>query len=203
MNREDQQAPKKFNYVFWLIIVLGILTVFTFFNTWAVIKGKAEVRTDNTDYLNAIIGITGFLAAFSVISIYSVFNANVEKEKVKLENLRSKVEEKDTDLESQIKDKTQELSGKLQAQIDLSEETGMELNDYLNLIKSINNLTSPYCIDLKKIEAIKYFSTIPYVDEDIQELIYNFYKSIESNEEEKSKRYYPELKKLLEEWGYD
>lgn len=194
---------KKMNiWVSILSVFVVLLICFTFFNLWLWVNGGVNIdKTNDATYINVIIAITGFLAAFSAISIYSIFNTNIDREKNNLEILTIDVKNLEKNLKNQITDKTRDLDEELKKQIAYFNKSDKDLNDYLNLIKCTSNLTSPYSIELKKGEAIGYFSTIEYVPDDIKKLILNFYKSLESKEEEKSKKYFQELRKLLDQWG--
>jgi len=193
---------KKIN--FWLIsltVLIFILALFTLFNNWAILMSdsKIKIETDNK-YINAIILISGFLVAFSAISIYSIFNANVDRERDEIITLKDELR----DMKNQIGDKIEEWNKKNKEAVIETErlkKSEEELVDYLNIINSINNLTSPYSMGFKKKGAIQFFSTIKYVPNDVKELILNFYKSLESNEKEKSKPYYHDIKEQLGKWG--
>lgn len=191
----------------WLFLLVGAIVVvsgFTAFNTWVILKGGPTVKIEaDSTYINAIILISGFLVAFSAISIYSIFNANVDRERDEIRILKDDLREKETQLDKKIEEWENKIQ---QAKVDTErfKQSEKELNDYINLVKSINDLTSPYSIDRKKSEAIFYFSE-DYVNKnlnkDVKELILNFYNSLESNEVEKSKPYYKKLEDLLKQWG--
>lgn len=202
--KKDRQIKSNKNLYIWLTsltVFCAISCIFSFY-IWFKISGGNLVFDfkAGSSCMTFFIVAVGFMAAIFAIIGYSIFNAKVDKEKDKLGKLRIKLEEANENLKNRIMKKTQELDKKLEAQIEHFKQSEKELNDYINLIKCINNLTSPYSIGLKKREAIRYFSTVKYVPDDIKELILNFYKSLESNEKEKSKKYYKELKKLLDEW---
>ncbi|MCX6581419.1 MAG: hypothetical protein NT166_14695 [Candidatus Aminicenantes bacterium] len=145
------------------------------------------------NYATLLIGVAGFLAAFSAISIYSIFNANVSQEKQMIDILKDQLKEKIEIFDKMNKDAEREKKS--------LKETDKKVFDILNTQNSIIQLTSPYSSTLKKREAIISFDK-PDTDDNLKDMISNFYKSIES-EEEKSKPYYDALGALIKKWGRD
>jgi len=134
----------------------------------------------NSSYSDILIAITGFLAAFSAISIYSIFNAHVDREKERIDKIKMEAEES-------LK-KTEDLLDYIK-------------NDELNFyrMKVLMDLTSGYSTINKKREAIQYFTQKPPETNDTKMFICNFFKSLDINQ--KKEKYYRELEKLLTDWG--
>jgi ABC-type multidrug transport system fused ATPase/permease subunit len=202
--KESKSNKKLYIWLFCLTILVFILGGFCLYNWHKISSGNliVDFKSDEA-YITIIITFTGFLAAFSAISIYSIFNASVDRERDEIATLRSESENDIKGLESTFEEHINVLKNKSEEHIkDLTNKLGSsnkELSEFLNNTKRLIDLTSPYSTTLKKIEAIKHFIVEPGVKEETQEFIYNFFISL--GQEEKINRYYPELEKLLLNWG--
>lgn len=137
-------------------------------------------QDNNPSYTNIIITIAGFLAAFSAISIFSIFNANVDRERQKIEELRI------------------ECMKKIDAETERLKKFDNQFDSNFENLELLMNLTSPYSEIRKKREAIKFFIQNPPEQDYIKPFIHNFFKSLA--ESEKKEKYYLELENLLKAW---
>jgi uncharacterized membrane protein (DUF485 family) len=188
---ESKSHNKLYIWLFLLTIAFFILGFYVFFDLW-IVKGKVTKVDADSSYVNAIIAISGFLAAFSAISIYSIFNANVDRQREEIETLTNQ-------LRSQ-REEVEELTNQLKGQVQNFKRSDKEISELLNNTIMITQLTLPHSGERLKIEAIKHFSIIP-IDDVIpnnKETLLNFFKSL--GKKQTNKTYYKELEKLLKDW---
>ncbi len=90
----------------WLFLLTIVVTIQSFLLTYFLVTANSEkyILDKDATTINSIIGIAGFLAAFSAISLYSIFNASVDREREKLNELGNVLEHQVKVLENQVKE---------------------------------------------------------------------------------------------------
>jgi len=184
--RKSTSLCKIYLWLSILTVPTVILSCFFLFYLFACNTEEYKIScTEN--YLTLLIGVAGFLAAFSAISIYSIFNASVDKEKEKIVELEE-------DCAKKINDLSNELNRKINKEKDSSKESDLSFKNQ----KALFDLTSPYSPPFNKRQAIFHFSQNPPETEDTRNFIRNYFKSLGASE--KKEKYYPELENLIKAW---
>lgn len=147
------RKDKRNNILFYLLpfasLVLSCVAV-----AFAVVAYKQQFITQNTstssDYMNLLTSIIGVMFAFSAISIYSIFNANIDQTKERLFEKIDRIEEENLHNTERFDARIETLLGQiddLKLQIELLDQK----NRQYNLIFLI---TSPYTNTFQKESAI-------------------------------------------------
>jgi hypothetical protein len=187
-------SMKFYIWLFLLTMTVIILGIFIYQN-YCKLNSSAVIKTKSNDMqVNAIVLIAGFLCAFSAISIYSIFNANVDHEREKINKIITKAEKMNKKISNLLK-KAQKDSNKV------LDSFIKQLDENIKFMNYMNNLTSPYTENRKKREAIMYFSTLISVKEDLKNILLNYYEAQKMNPNEVGKKYFQELQALLVNWN--
>ncbi len=192
-SKKSQSNKKIYIWLFCLtVLVIGFIGL-SLGNWLKISSGTLKLEFKSVEaYVKTLITIAGFLVAFSAISIYSIFNANVDSEKERIDKLRSECERQieylEIELEKAKNSHEKDISTSLKA-----------INDLVINQKKLSDLTSNYSTHLKKREAIKHFGITPSVTEETKDFISNYFKSLD--EKNKANKFYIELEELLHEWG--
>lgn len=171
---------KIYCWIFSLAVLFVIFLIFCIYISYKVFtcSPKVSVESDG-NYLTMLIAVAGFLAAFSAISIYSIFNASVDREKERIDAVEKRCTEMLNEVNNEVKS---------------SKQSDANIKD----IKALLDLTSPFSPTRKRREAIKHFTLVAPETEDTRAFIRNYFKSL--GEAEKDKPYYPELENLIKAW---
>lgn len=171
---------KIYLWLFLLTVFFFVLAGFCLYNWYKVFTCSPEVNMKSDEnYLTMLIAVAGFLAAFSAISIYSIFNASLDREKERIDELGRDCDELLEKIKNEIKNSSQSYS------------------DFKNQ-KALFDLTSPYSPPFNKRQAILHFYQTPPETEDTRAFIRNYFQSLGASE--RGKKYYQELEKLISAW---
>lgn len=181
----------------WLFMLTIIVALILGFMVYDFIIGETEYTTidlkEDSIYLTLLIALAGILAGFSVISMYSVFNANMDWEKQRIYDTVKEVEHIKTDLLEKI----EKLDERIKREKNELDSFGNQLNEFTGCIYLVNNLTSPYSATLKKISAIIDFKEKEKdkVNDSFKEIVHNYFNTLSRKDE-----IYDELRDLLIHW---
>jgi len=171
---------KIYCWIFSLAVLFVILLGFCIYISYKVFtcSPKVSVESDG-NYLTMLIAVAGFLAAFSAISIYSIFNATLDREKERIDAVEKRCTEMLNDVNIEVTSSRQSDAN-------------------IRHMKALFDLTSPYSPARKRREAIKHFTLVAPETEDIRAFIRNYFQSLGASERDKP--YYPELENLIKAW---
>jgi len=180
---------KIYCWIFSLAALFVILLAFCIYISYKVFTCSPVVSLDSDgNYLTMLIAVAGFLAAFSAISIYSIFNASVDREKERIDELEN-------DCAKKINELNKKLNKKINNEIEISRQSDLNLKNH----KALFDLTSPYSPERKRREAIQHFILVAPETKDIRTFIRNYFQSL--GDTERNKPYYLGLENLINGWG--
>lgn len=178
-------------YVWLSILTIATAILLCFFFYYIFTDNPIVKLGSVQNYLTMLIAVTGFLAAFSAISIYSIFNTSVDSEK-------ERINEMEETLNNKISTEAQRMKGEFDNKVKIETQSWEQSNVNIRNMKALFDLTSPYGTPFNKRQAIFHFSQTPPKTEDIKAFIRNYFQKL--GDTERDKPYYRELENLINAW---
>jgi hypothetical protein len=186
---DTHQVAKIYGVLFVLLILMVTLTAYMIWMHNKIIGCNVSIQLSNTEkYLNILVIGFGLLMGFSLILIYSIFNAYVGDHKTKLKKLIDKFKCKFDNRVDQTTKKLDLKTGDLDSAI-------WEQFDMFNIV-------NPHIDDLKKMSSVTVFlnkrDNNVEIEQSIKSALKDYYSSLSASE--KGKPYALRLKELIKGW---
>lgn len=198
------KSGNSFGYFLLLILIIIILFILLYavFFIIELDKSAVSIHLSNIDdFIKLVLVFTGFLSASSVISIFTVYNTYVNKDK----EFRSLFENLSKDLKNQVGNEIQLLKDQ-QAELVQKEDFSKKisvLNEDIKILKHLFYLTSPYYDIQSKRELLKELENdLCYCE--YRPMVIKYYDDLQKNNDDTSEnnlKFIEEFKELVNKWN--